>query len=226
LPRSYPATFEDILVDALKTITITANIPNIDVKLSEAVGSISGGKTLADIHDRLGSISGSVQVTNFPSDYPDSVAHSWLGSIHDRLHDVKGTVNTPDVLPVKEVEQLLSNYSLAAGGVVDRDLGPITDRTAAIITVRGSFDPSATAGFRLYWLYSPDGSNYDDEVSAEAEGNYTDIGYDSGGAFVGAGSIMQKTVIAPFVTPYMRLRVKNLDGSYAGSLDLWRTLMR
>jgi len=32
LPRSYPAAFEDILVEALKTVTITASVPNIDVK--------------------------------------------------------------------------------------------------------------------------------------------------------------------------------------------------
>jgi len=37
---------------------------------------------------------------------------------------------------------------------------------------------------------------------------------------------MQKTVIVPFVTPYIKLRIKNLDGSYAGSVDLWWTLLK
>jgi len=137
-----------------------------------------------------------------------------------------GPVKSSDVMPVKEVTQELSSYSLAAGGSVDKDIGSITDRTAIIVTVKASFNASATAGVRLYWLYSPDGTNFDDETSAEAEGNYADIGYDKDKNFVGAGKTMQKTVIIPYVTPYIRLRLKNLDSSYAVTVDMWRTLLK
>jgi len=87
VPRSFPTVFRSIIVEALKTITITVDVPNIDLRLSEALGSVTGGRSLADLHGYLGSI----------HDRLGLETNAWLGSIHARLSDVRGTVTVPGV---------------------------------------------------------------------------------------------------------------------------------
>jgi len=122
------------------------------------------------------------------------------------------------VLPVKDAEAKLVNSSIPAGESATIDIHA-TDRTAVLITVRVTYTDTATAGVRVIWLYSPDGTNYDTEEDAIIEGNYFEPSFS-------AGETRQRSVIVPFVSPYLRFVVRNLDTANAVTVSLWTTLVK
>jgi len=116
-------------------------------------------------------------------------------------------------------EQVLSGVSISAGGTQEFTVSDTDGYSAVVVTVKATYDASATAGVRVQWLYSPDGTNFDSVEDAEAEGNYVDLSF-------AAGETRQRTVLIPILQPYMKVQVVNQDTSYAVTVDAWSTLMR
>lgn len=115
--------------------------------------------------------------------------------------------------------QDLSAYSLAGGGTVDIDKTGLDGYSAVVAVVRVAYSASATAGVRVLWLYSPDGTNYDSEEDAVAQGNYYDITF-------AAGATRQATILVPILADNVRIRIKNLDPANTATIDAWTILMR
>jgi len=116
-------------------------------------------------------------------------------------------------------EQVLTSETIAAGNVKDFVISDTNGYSAVVLTVKASYDASATAGVRIRWLYSPDGTNFDSEDAAEAEGQYNDLTFDS-------NSTKIETVLIPIFQPYVKVQVVNLDTSYPVTVDVWKTLLR
>lgn len=117
------------------------------------------------------------------------------------------------------VTQDLSNYSLAGGGSVNIDKTGLDGWSALVAIVRVSYNASATAGVRVRWLYSPDGSNYDSPEDADAQGNYYDPSFT-------AGATRQATLLIPILAPYVRVQIANKDSTYAHTLSTWTLTLR
>ena len=131
-----------------------------------------------------------------------------VSSLRDALKPSRGAVT-----------QDLAAASVAAGGYQDVDKSGLDGWSALAVTVKVTYDAAATAGVRVLWLYSPDGVNYDSEDDAVAQGNYVDPSF-------AAGATRQVTFIVPLFTPYVRIRVKNLDATYAATVDMWTVPLR
>ena len=116
-------------------------------------------------------------------------------------------------------EQVLSGVSISAGGTQEFTVSDTDGYSAVVVTVKATYDASATAGVRVQWLYSPDGTNFDSVEDAEAEGNYVDLSF-------AAGETRQRTVLIPILQAYVKVQVVNLDTTYAVTVDAWSTLMR
>jgi len=113
----------------------------------------------------------------------------------------------------------LSAYSLGGGGSVIIDKFDLDGWSALVVIVRVTYYVNATAGIRVRWLYSPDGTNYDSPEEADAQGNYYDP------TFVAGGTI-QTTILVPIFTPYVRIYIVNKDNTYAHELNVWTLMMR
>ena len=127
------------------------------------------------------------------------------------LNDIKPTRATP--------EQVLSSQSISAGGTAEFTVSDTDGYSAIVVTVKATYDASATQGVRVRWLYSPDGTNFDSVEDAEAQGNYEDLSF-------AAGETRQRTVLIPILQSYVKIQIVNLDTSYAVTVDVWTTLMR
>lgn len=122
--------------------------------------------------------------------------------------------------PVRsDAEQVLTSETIAAGDVKDFVISDTNGYSAVVLTVKATYNASATAGVRIRWLYSPNGSDYDSEDAAEAEGQYNDLTFDS-------NSTKIETVLIPIFQPYVKVQVVNLDTSYPVTVDVWKTLLR
>jgi len=122
--------------------------------------------------------------------------------------------------PIRDTPtQELSSYSLAGGATANINKSALDGYSAIVVTVKATYDASATAGVRVRWLYSMDGVNYDSPEDAEAQGNYEDL------TFL-AGATRQRTVLVPILAPYVRIQIVNQDATYAATLDVWTSLMR
>jgi len=88
-----------------------------------------------------------------------------------------------------------------------------------VITCRCTYNSAATAGVRVRVLYSGDGTNFDSLEDADAEGNYFAPTFS-------AGATRQRTAIFSLLTRYARIRVTNLDTTYAVTVSLWRGLSK
>jgi len=115
--------------------------------------------------------------------------------------------------------QQLSSQSISAGGTTEFTIDDTDGYSAIVVTVKATYDASATQGVRVRWLYSPDGTNFDSVEDAEAQGNYEDLSF-------AAGETRQRTVLVPIFLPYVKVQIVNLDTSYAVTVDAWTTLMR
>lgn len=118
-----------------------------------------------------------------------------------------------------DAEQVLTSETIAAGNVKDFVISDTDGYSAIVLTVKATYDASATAGIRVRWLYSPDGTNFDSEDAAEAEGQYNDITFT-------AGATKVETVLIPLFQPYVKVQIVNKDTSYSVTVDVWKTLLR
>jgi len=117
--------------------------------------------------------------------------------------------------------QVLSSEQILAGGVAEFtvDASETDGFSALVVAVKATYDPSATQGVRVRWLYSPDGVNFDSAEDAEVAGNYEDL------SFI-AGATRVRTILIPLFMPHVKVQVVNLDTSYPVTVDAWRVLMR
>jgi len=116
-------------------------------------------------------------------------------------------------------EHVLESETIDPSDLSEFSITNANGYSAAVVTVKATYDASATAGVRIRWLYSPDGTNFDSEDAAEAEGQYVDLTF-------AAGETKIETVLIPIFQPYVKVQVVNLDSSYAVTVDAWKTLMR
>jgi len=91
--------------------------------------------------------------------------------------------------------------------------------SAVVVTVRATYDASATSGVRVRWLYSPDNTNFDSPEDVEDAGNYTDLTFS-------AGATRQRTVLIPLLQKYTKVQIVNQDASYAVKVSAWKVLIR
>ena len=138
-------------------------------------------------------------------------------------------MSTPSIVIKKALEiikptratpvQELSSQSISAGGTTEFTIDDTDGYSAIVVTVKATYDASATQGVRVRWLYSPDGTNFDSVEDAEAQGNYEDLSF-------AAGETRQKTILVPIFLPYVKVQIVNLDSSVSVTVDAWTTLMR
>jgi len=139
-----------------------------------------------------------------------------LGSRLLPLQQSNGNLKVVSI-PEKSTEQVFTSKSIAANSSADFIVS--NEYPAVTVTVKASYDAGATAGVRVRWLYSPDGSNFDSVQDAEDAGNYEDLTFS-------AGATRQRTVLIPLIQKYTKVQIVNLDGSKSVTVDVWKTLMR
>ena len=150
-----------------------------------------------------------------------------VGKLDVRISEVKASVDDvyqaildlPNRMNERVSEQVYSAKEITANDSVDFTVESRDKYSALIVTVRATYNASATAGVRIRWLYSPDGSNFDSPKDAESAGNYEDLTFEK-------GKTRQRTVVVPLFTPYVKVEIVNLDTSYSVIVDVWKTLMR
>lgn len=133
-----------------------------------------------------------------------------------------------ELAPRREApKQVLVNHSIPAGGIAEVIISELEQYNAyklqgysALITsVKATYDPNATAGVRVRWLYSPDMTNWDSPEDAEAKGNYEDLTFS-------AGAIRQRTIKVPILANNIKLQIINLDNTYPVTVNVWVWLIR
>ena len=117
-----------------------------------------------------------------------------------------------------EPERVLSAQTIDAASASEFTVGG-EGYSAVVVTVRATYDASATAGVRVRWLYSPDSINFDSPEDAEDAGNYADLTFS-------AGATRQRTVLIPLLQKYTKVQIVNQDASKAVVVDVWKVLMR
>lgn len=118
-----------------------------------------------------------------------------------------------------EAKKALNQAQVAPSQSVTIDVEIPNEWSAAVISVKATYHQSATQGIRVLWLYSPDGTNFDSEEDAVAQGNYYDLSF-------AAGATRQATVLIAALAPYVRVVVRNMDTAYAATVDAWWWLLR
>jgi len=115
----------------------------------------------------------------------------------------------------KARDRVINVSSIGAGGEVHADVDCRYFKALAV-TVKVTYNASATAGVRVYLLSSWDGTNFDSENTTDAF-TYFDPSFS-------AGATVQKTVNVDALPRFIRVLVRNLDGSYAtGAVEVWVT---
>ena len=133
-----------------------------------------------------------------------------LGLRYTSLLTIKGERTEP--------ERVLSAQTIDAASVSEFTVGG-EGYSAVVVTVRATYDASATAGVRVRWLYSPDSTNFDSPEDAEDADNYEDLTFS-------AGATRQRTVLIPLLQKYTKVQIVNQDASKAVVVDVWKALMR
>jgi len=143
------------------------------------------------------------------------------GNVRVKPHEeTLRTVIREELAPVREgVEKILEAYSISAGGKAEFTVTSTSKYSALVVTIKASYDPNASNGVRIRWLYSPDGVNYDSPEDAEAQGNYEDLTFEK-------GKTRQRTILIPLLLPYVKVEIINLDTGYSVTVDVWRTFVR
>jgi hypothetical protein len=124
------------------------------------------------------------------------------------------------VTPLRaETAKVIDSLSIAPNSMLTFTDYSDIKYSAFVFSIRASYDPSATKGVRIRWLYSPDGTNWDSPEEAEDQGNYEDL------TFL-AGATRQRTIVVPILQPYVQLQLINLDPNYSVTVSVWETKIR
>jgi len=115
--------------------------------------------------------------------------------------------------------QDLANKSIAAGGTEEVSKTVSDGYSALVVTVRATYASGATAGVRVRWLFSPDGTNYDTPEDAEAQGNYYDLSF-------AAGQTRQATILIAAFSNSVKVQIVNKDTANAVTVNMWSWMLR
>ena len=114
----------------------------------------------------------------------------------------------------KRITSLASNVTVTASSSVNYDHTIPENHTGAVITIRVTYDASATAGATIKTYYSQDGTNFDTEAVDSVDLSFT------------AGATVQQSIIVAAPCNTLRIEVVNNDSSYDLTLDkLWIVTM-
>ncbi|MHC1622962.1 MAG: hypothetical protein ACXQTR_00020 [Candidatus Methanospirareceae archaeon] len=132
----------------------------------------------------------------------------------------KGGVDYDQLIPIRSSpEQVLTSQSIGAGDKAEFTVSDTDGYSAIVVTVKATYDSSATQGIRVRWLYSSNGTDFDSEEDAEDQGNYVDLTFS-------AGATRQRTVLIPILSDFIRIQIVNLDSSVSVTVDAWTLKMR
>lgn len=138
----------------------------------------------------------------------------------DSSGNVVSDVPLSSLLPTRtSPTQEASAYSIPASDKLEIDKINIGKYSTLFITVRATYDASATSGVRVRWLYSPNGTNYDDEDNAENQNRYYDLAFQS-------GATKQATILIPVFADNIKVQIVNLDTGYPVTVDVWSWMSR
>jgi len=116
----------------------------------------------------------------------------------------------------RPAELVIDETSISASGEAHYDLLGLQNTNALAVTVRVTYNASATAGVRVYLLASGDSINWDSENTTDAFAYFEPK--------FGAGETHQRTVNVDALPRFIRVLVRNLDGVYAtGAVKVWVT---
>ena len=101
-----------------------------------------------------------------------------------------------------------SKTSIAASGSASSDAQDISTGIGVNVSIQATYDSSATDGVKVLVLTSPDNSNFDTDDDAYV------VFYPS----FTAGATVQTTISVGPEVKYFKVKVINLDGSYAVSV--------
>ncbi len=105
--------------------------------------------------------------------------------------------------------KIFSAVSVAAAEVVTYDLSVPSWASALAIRLKATYNASALSGVRLSVYHSNDGIDFDTDTDDVFDHPFE------------AGKTRSKTYIVAVPMPYCRVEVKNLDSSYAATVDAW-----
>jgi len=214
--------FQDIksLIESINNKTVKVDTDNVKLVSEVAYDSDNDLKKIRIDVDNVGLAK--EDTLSAIKNALDSVGTDKLLTIPDNppnldisLSDLRDALKPTRIAP----EQVLSNQSINAGNKAEFTVSNTDGYSAIAVTVKASYDFSATKGIRVRWLYSPDGTNFDSEEDAEDQGNYEDLTFS-------AGETRQRTVLIPIFQPHVKVQVVNLDSSYPVTVDVWKTLLR
>jgi len=130
--------------------------------------------------------------------------------------DIVGLVKETTLLSVgseRDLAKPLSAYSITGGGTKDVDIEIPSKRVGVAILIKATYDAAATTGIRIEIYYSADGVSWDTDTDEKHLHPFA------------AGEARQKTYILASVPTYIRIRIVNLDATYAVTIDLWRVFI-
>jgi len=173
--------------------------------VNDAVG-LATESTLSSIDSKITTCdTGNVTVTSLPA---ITIGIDNVGLAKD------STLNTLINNQNKVITQLASSVTVTAGSSVTYDHTIPDNHTGAVITIRVTYDASATAGATIKTYYSQDGTNFDTEAVDSVDLSFT------------AGATIQQSIIVAAPCNTLRIEVVNNDGSYDLTIDnLWIVTM-
>jgi len=187
-----------IVFEADQTNTAPVYIDNIEIE-KLILGHIS---EWVDIYDWRLKIRNDEKLTNLDVLLSTRASEATLSSVLDRNALVK-----------KDTLKELDAYSLGAGLSHDVDVAVPNGRCGVITTLKATYDSLATKGVKLEIYTSPDGIDWDTDTDEIYEHPFK------------AGEARQKPYITSALHPNIRVRIINLDPTYAVTIDLWRTFI-
>jgi len=112
----------------------------------------------------------------------------------------------------------LISETIPGGGTITRDWGAPA-YTGLLVVVRATYDPAATAGIKIRWLYSADYTNFDSPEEADLLGNYFEP------TFV-PGATRQTSFLVPHPASSVRFQVINKDPAHPVTVTVWLVNIR
>jgi len=156
---------------------------------------------------------------NFFVKVPSGVAYATIYGYFKNAETWEATIYMRNIRvgPLWKVERAtikkLENYSLAAAASIDVDLPVPYGSRAVAVTVKATYNASATKGVKFEVYRSQNGTDWDTVTDDSYPLPFT------------AGATVQETETIGAVPPYVRVKILNLDGTYAATVSLWITFI-
>ena len=118
----------------------------------------------------------------------------------------------------KLIDHTVKQQTIAPGSAIEFMMRAVDGWGAVAVVVKVTYSADASAGVKIRWLYSPDGSNFDSPEEADALGNYHVMTY-------GSNVVRQVTVVVPLLTPFVKIQIFNQDANPV-VVDVWTIEVR